>query len=269
MRVLTAIFLVLSTLLLDSCAVSRGEARIVEAYRAVVGRYVDEVDSSLLADDAVRGMISGLDPYTVFLSAEEARHLDDRLGGRDSVPVVSSEMITGSVGRLRISIFARNTRREAVRHIRELLGQGMTSLVLDLRDNPGGYLEEGVELASEFLSKGDIVCRVVGRRGRSSVYRADGRGHFRNLPLTVLVNGGSASSSEVVAAALQDHGRAVVAGERTMGKGLVQNTVRFSDGSVLLVTTMRYFTPSGRCVQKPWQGDVDGEWGVIPARKAL
>ena len=174
---------------------------------------------------------------------------------RDVIPVNSVDvayMLNDTTGYIKLSKFARSTYLEFMKATLSLREQGMRRLVFDLRDNTGGYLDQALLLSNEFLEKGDLIVYMEGRnRARQDVF-ADGKGSFRDLALAVLINEGSASSSEIFAGAMQDNDRATLYGLRSFGKGLVQEPVFFSDGSGIRLTVARYYSPSGRCIQKPY-----------------
>lgn len=174
---------------------------------------------------------------------------------RGKIPTHSVDaafMVDDSTAYVRLSKFSRNTATEFVRASLELLGKGMKKMVLDLRDNPGGYLDQALTLSNMFLPKGAGIVYMEGLHCRREDYRADGRGPLKDVGLSVLVNENSASSSEIFAGAMQDNGRGIIVGRRTFGKGLVQEPFFFSDGSGMRITIARYYTPSGRCIQKPY-----------------
>ena len=177
---------------------------------------------------------------------------------RDVIPVNSVDvayMINDTTGYIKLSKFARTTYLEFLKAALSLREQGMRRLIFDLRDNTGGYLDQALMLSNEFLEKGDLIVYMEGRnRPRQDVY-ADGRGSCRDIDLAVLINEGSASSSEIFAGAMQDNDRATLYGLRSFGKGLVQEPLFFSDGSGIRLTVARYHTPSGRCIQKPYGDD--------------
>ncbi len=177
---------------------------------------------------------------------------------RDVIPVNSVDvafMIDDTTGFIKLSKFARTTYLEFLKSVLTLKEQGMKRLVFDLRDNTGGYLDQALMLSNEFLEKGDLIVYMEGRnRPRQDVY-ADGKGSCRDIELAVLINEGSASSSEIFAGAMQDNDRATLYGLRSFGKGLVQEPVFFSDGSGIRLTVARYYSPSGRCIQKPYGED--------------
>jgi carboxyl-terminal processing protease len=177
---------------------------------------------------------------------------------RDQIPQYSidaSYIIKEDIGYIKVSRFASTTHQEFIQSLEKLKGKGMKKLILDLQSNPGGYLDEAIKLADEFLPAGK---KIVFTKGSNSDYDQDAvateGGNFENGQLIVLINEGSASASEIVAGALQDHDRALVVGRRSFGKGLVQNPFLLSDGSELRLTISRYFTPSGRTIQKPYDG---------------
>lgn len=181
---------------------------------------------------------------------------------RDKIPVNSVNaafMVDDTTGYIKLEKFARTTYKEFLEASLKLREKGMKRLIFDLRDNVGGYLDQALLLANEFLEKGDLVVYMEGRnRPREDVY-ADGKGRCRDIELAVLINEGSASSSEIFAGAMQDNDRAVLYGRRSFGKGLVQEPVMFSDGSGIRLTVARYHTPSGRCIQKPY-GETEEEY---------
>ena len=175
---------------------------------------------------------------------------------RGDVPVKTVDayyMATPTVGYIRISSFGDTTYGELLAALASLQSEGFEQLVLDLRGNPGGYMETATLIANEFLPKNALIVYTKGRKSERREYRTDGRGAYQNLPLVVLVDETSASASEILAGAMQDNDRAVIVGRRTFGKGLVQVPIEFPDGSMLRLTTARYYTPSGRCVQKPYK----------------
>ena len=177
---------------------------------------------------------------------------------RDVIPVNSVDvafMLNDTTGYIKLSKFARTTYLEFLKAALSLREQGMRRLVFDLRDNTGGYLDQALMLSNEFLEKGDLIVYMEGRnRPRNDVY-ADGRGSCRDIALAVLIDEGSASSSEIFAGAMQDNDRATLYGLRSFGKGLVQEPLFFNDGSGIRLTVARYHTPSGRCIQKPYSDD--------------
>ncbi|KAA3612610.1 MAG: S41 family peptidase [Calditrichaeota bacterium] len=160
-------------------------------------------------------------------------------------------MLQNGIGYINIDRFCSNTAFELDYALESLTRQGMRSLVLDLRDNGGGYLSSAVEVAGRFLPPGKLIVYTMGKDPASyQEYRSSRDSHFSDLPITILINHGTASAAEIVAGALQDWDRALIVGETSFGKGLVQSQYRFKDGSALLVTTAKYYTPLGRLIQR-------------------
>lgn len=174
---------------------------------------------------------------------------------RGEIPVVSidaSYMMKNGIGYIRIKNFGEQTYAEMLSALAQLNVQGMKSLIIDLRGNRGGYMQIAIQMANEFLPGDRLVVYTQGRKSPREDYRSDGRGSFQKLPLVVLVDEMSASASEIFAGAIQDNDRGIIVGRRSFGKGLVQQPMEFNDGSVVRLTVARYYTPSGRCIQKPY-----------------
>lgn len=320
---------------------------LVAIVETIQRSYVDETQPDQLVDDAIKGMISGLDPHTTYLPADNfekwnqhfegfsgigityaiirqqitvisvlddgpAQHAGLRPGDRivaiegakvaglkhDEVPqrlmgssgsrleitldragwtsprrltlvrdhvhinsIPVSAIIRPGIGYIKIERFASTTGDELDQHIAKLTGDGMEKLVLDLRGNSGGYLSAAVEVADKFLPVGRLIVYTRGRT--SSSYQEytsedDGNDYFR--PLIVMIDHATASASEIVAGALQDWDRALIVGKNSFGKGLVQSQYRFADGSALLMTTAKYFTPSGRLIQRSYANKTKDEY---------
>jgi carboxyl-terminal processing protease len=180
---------------------------------------------------------------------------------RDKIPQYSVDaayMIDEEIGYIKVTRFASTTYEEFRVKMVELNSKGMTKLILDLQGNPGGYMERAVDLADEFISGDKLIVSQDGRVKRyNAEFRAYRKGLFEENPVIVLIDEGSASGSEIVAGALQDHDRALIVGRRSFGKGLVQMPIPLSDGSELRLTISRYYTPSGRCIQKPYMDGKD------------
>ena len=328
--------------------------KIEEAFNFIGRNYVERVDSARLSEDAIEGMLKGLDPHSIYIDASDMRRVrenfeasfegigiyyeflegpDDRdtlavlmpiAGGpseeagllagdrivtvddttavgwetpevekylkgpkgtqvevevrrrgferpltftitRDKIPlhtVIASHMIDDVTGYIKLQRFARTSYDEFMTALRSLEAQGMERLVFDLRDNAGGLMEMAIRISDEFLPDGDLVVYTQSRRADfNREYRARAGGAFEDRPVIVLVNENSASASEIVAGALQDHDRALVVGRRTFGKGLVQQQFQLTDGSVLQMTISRYYTPSGRLIQTPYErGETDEDY---------
>ncbi len=328
--------------------------KIEEAFNYIGRNYVERVDSASLSEDAIDGMLKGLDPHSIYIDASDMRRVrenfeasfegigiyyeflegpDERdtlavlmpiAGGpseeagllagdrivqvgdttaigwetpevekylkgpkgtevdvtvrrqgfdrpitftitRDKIPlhtVIASHMIDETTGYIKLQRFARTSYDEFMTAMRSLEAQGMERLVFDLRDNAGGLMEMAIRISDEFLPSGDMVVYTQSRRADfNREYRARAGGSFEDRPVIVLVNENSASASEIVAGALQDHDRALVVGRRTFGKGLVQQQFQLTDGSVLQMTISRYYTPAGRLIQTPYErGETDEDY---------
>ncbi|MBI4425276.1 MAG: S41 family peptidase [Elusimicrobia bacterium] len=175
---------------------------------------------------------------------------------------VRAKILDGKVGYARITEFSAHTPEDLLKALNDLKKQGANALVLDLRNNPGGLLSAAVEVASDFLGEGKLIVYTQGRRAENRQdFRANAKAPFSVMPMVVLVNRGSASGSEIVAGALQDHHRAVVIGDRTFGKASVQSVIPLSDGSGLRLTVAKYYTPSGRSIQRDEKKDTGG---IVP-----
>lgn len=319
--------------------------KLAIATMAISSLYVDSVDDTKLAEDAIRGMLEKLDPHSSYSTPKEVKALTEPLQGnfegvgvqfnmledtllvvqtvnggpsekvgilagdrfvtvndtaiagvkmskedimrrlrgpkgtkvkigvrrggiadmiyftvtRDKIPlntVDASYMLRPTIGYIRLSSFGATTHDEFTACIKELKKQGMTDLVLDLQDNGGGYLQAAADLLNELLEQGDLLVYTQGRTVRRQEFRAKGNGIFQKGRVVVLVNEYSASAAEIVSGALQDQDRGTVVGRRTYGKGLVQRPIDLPDGSMIRLTVAHYFTPSGRCIQKPYvKGD--------------
>jgi carboxyl-terminal processing protease len=304
--------------------------------------YVEEIDTQQLVEAAIKGMLNELDPHSVYISADEMKHVNEEFQGsfegigvefdvindtitvvapitggpsemlgiqsgdkivkidgktavgidradvpkklkgpkgtiveldihrdreadllhfavtRDKIPLYTVDsyyMIDGTdIGVVAVNRFAATTLDETKEAIRNLKNQGMKKLVLDLRGNPGGYLNQAYMVAEQFLPRGDTIVYTKGRTNSfDEVYISTANGEFINTPLIVMVNEGSASASEIVTGAMQDLDRGLVVGETSYGKGLVQRQYPVEDGSAFRITIAKYYTPSGRCIQRPYK----------------
>ena len=181
---------------------------------------------------------------------------------RDNIPLHSIDakyMLDERTGYLSITRFGAKTHEEMMEALSDLKKQGMTQVIIDLSDNGGGYLNAAIDMCNEFLERGQLMVYTEGENQPRSEANANGWGDYKDLHMVVIVNQFSASAAEIFAGAMQDWDRAVVVGRRTFGKGLVQRPVRFDDGSMMRLTVARYYTPSGRCIQKPYErGDKKG-----------
>lgn len=174
---------------------------------------------------------------------------------RDKIPLYSvdaSFLLDNQIGYIKISRFAATTFDEFKKAMESLEKTGMKKLILDLRGNPGGYLDQAIDIADEFLKKQELIVYTEGKNRSKHSYYATSKGDWEEQPLVVLIDETSASASEIVAGALQDQDRATIIGHRSFGKGLVQEQMEFNDGSALRLTVARYYTPSGRCIQRTY-----------------
>ena len=189
---------------------------------------------------------------------------------RDDIPqksVSAAYMIDDSTGYIKIKNFGENTYPEMLVALAELSQEQFSNLIIDLRDNTGGYLTAATQMINEFLPGNRLIVYTEGRKSPRQEYKSDGRGTYQTIPLVVLINESSASASEIFAGAMQDNDRATIIGRRSFGKGLVQKQIGFNDGSMIRLTVARYYTPSGRCIQKPYQaGDEKGYEEDLVAR---
>ena len=319
--------------------------KLLNAEYAISSLYVDSVNEDKLIEDAIKGMLEGLDPHSSYTDAKETKELEEPLQGefsgvgitfnmnkdtlyviqtvpggpservgvlagdriiyvndtviagvkmknsdiqkrlrgkkgttvtikvkragvpelitfritRDNIPMNSIDakyMLDERTGYLRISRFGAKTYEEMMEALEDLQSQGMTQLMMDLSDNGGGYLNAAIDMCNEFLERGQLMVYTEGENSPRNDANANGWGDYKDLPMVVIVNQYSASAAEIFAGAMQDWDRAVIVGRRTFGKGLVQRPFRFDDGSMMRLTVARYYTPSGRCIQKPYtRGD--------------
>jgi carboxyl-terminal processing protease len=228
----------------------------------VIARIEGEDTKGWTSDDAVRRLRG---PRGTFVNIGVRRtgidELIDLAVMRDEITMSSipaAFMADARTGFVRVEDFAEHTDDELGRALDDLSRKGMEQLVLDLRSNPGGQLDQAIRISNRFLRRGDMIVYTRGRVPNSDQdYRATRPSSYTDLPVIVLVNRNSASASEIVAGALQDHDRALIVGETTFGKALVQSIYRVSQGAGLALTTAQYYTPSGRLIQRPWDGTFD------------
>jgi carboxyl-terminal processing protease len=228
----------------------------------IIARIKGEDAKGWTSDEAVR-QLRGPKGSTVQVSLKRAGF--DQLITLDvprdeiTIPTIRAAfMVDDQTGYVRMQDFAENTDRDLGRALEELTAKGMKRVLLDLRDNPGGPLDQAIRVSNRFLPRGDMIVYTKGRVPNSDQeYRATEDGDYAKLPLVVLVNRNSASASEIVSGSLQDHDRGLVVGETTFGKALVQSIYRVSQKAGLALTTARYYTPSGRLIQRPWDGTFD------------
>jgi carboxyl-terminal processing protease len=215
-----------------------------------------------ISDEKVMGMLKGPRGTTVRIKILRIgqKELIPFEIIRDKIPIYSVDvdyMVNDFTGYIRINTFAMTTFDEFMKGLKELKSQGMTSLILDLRGNSGGVMEAAIQIANQFLSEGQLIVFTKGRSQPRNEARATGKGEFETGKLVVLIDEWSASASEILAGAIQDNDRGTLIGRRSFGKGLVQEPVMFSDGSGMRLTIARYYTPTGRSIQKPYKDGFD------------
>ncbi|MEZ4825895.1 MAG: S41 family peptidase [Bacteroidia bacterium] len=323
--------------------IDTGLKKLEQTFMFIENNYVEEPNHNKLVDDAIKGLLEGLDPHSFYIPADEMKQMQEQLDGsfdgigvqfdvvddtiyvetpisggpseklgimagdrivkvdgetvagigitntevmsrlkgpkgsvvkvgilrrgykdlldfdivRDHIPLNSvdySYMIREKTGYIRVTRFAETTFTEFKTELQNLLASGMENLILDLRGNPGGYMTMANKMADEFLSSGKLIVSTDGRiRQSQQEYRSNSSaGLFENGPLVILLDYGSASASEIVSGAIQDHDRGLIIGVRSFGKGLVQIQEEFDDGSAIRIVISKYYTPSGRCIQKPY-----------------
>lgn len=191
---------------------------------------------------------------------KELRHITVTRGEIPMHSINAVYMLDEETGYIRIKNFGENTYPELLIGLARLSQESFKNLVIDLRGNTGGYLGSAVQIANEFLPKNRLIVYTEGRRSHRQDYRSDGRGSYQQIPLVVLIDEGSASASEILAGAIQDNDRGTIIGRRSFGKGLVQQPIEFNDGSMMRLTIARYYTPSGRCIQKPYVSGQDKDY---------
>lgn len=179
---------------------------------------------------------------------------------RGEIPLKSVDvglMLKDKTGFIKINRFSETTYAEFKTALDELIKNGAKELIIDLRENGGGYMDQAVQIADEFLSDGDVIVKTINKQGKERITKATDKGSFEKGKLTILINENSASASEIIAGAIQDNDRGTIVGRRSYGKGLVQREMYLGDGSAVRLTTARYYTPSGRSIQKPYNDGID------------
>ena len=235
--------------------------------------YVNDslVAGKSISDDKVLGMLRG--PRGTVVRVKIMRKgLTDLLSfniTRNKIPIYSVDvayMVNGNTGFIKINNFAITTFDEFMKGLRELKAQGMTKLILDLRGNSGGIMEAAIQIADQFLKEGQLIVYTKGRTQPRNEARATGNGEFETGDLVVLIDEWSASASEILAGAIQDNDRGTIIGRRSFGKGLVQEPFQFTDGSGMRLTIARYYTPTGRSIQKPYNKGFDEYFDDLNSR---
>ena len=224
---------------------------------------IEGEDTQGWTSDQAVGVLRGPRGTSVRISIRRAGYAElidlDVLRDEIHIPTVRAAfMLDETTGYILLSDFGENSNEEMGLALSTLREQGMQRIVLDLRNNPGGALDQAISISNQFLPRGDLIVYTRGRVSNSDQdYRATEQSEYLELPMITLVNRNSASASEIVSGALQDHDRSLIVGETTFGKALVQSVYRVSGGAGVAVTTARYYTPSGRLIQRPWDGAFD------------
>ncbi len=188
---------------------------------------------------------------------------------RDNIPLYSVDigyMIKKEIGYIKLNKFSRTTTEEFITSLTQLRSQGMKKLILDLRENGGGYMDAAVYIADQFLAGNELIVYTQGKARKREDFRSTPGGLATDIALTILIDENSASASEILAGAIQDNDRGIIIGRRSFGKGLVQEQKNFSDGSALRLTIARYYTPTGRCIQKPYNRNINDYYNDINIR---
>jgi carboxyl-terminal processing protease len=226
-----------------------------------------------ISDEKVMGMLKGPRGTVVkikILRSGQKNLLPFEIT-RDKIPIYSVDvdyMVNNYIGYIKINTFAMTTFDEFMKGLKELKGQGMTSLILDLRGNSGGIMEAAIQIADQFLKEGQLIVYTKGRSQPRNEARATGKGEFETGDLVVLIDEWSASASEILAGAIQDNDRGTLIGRRSFGKGLVQEPIPFADGSGMRLTIARYYTPTGRSIQKSYTDGFDKYFNDLNTRYA-
>ena len=192
--------------------------------------------------------------------AQKVRYVTVTRGEIPQKSISATYMLDSKTGYIKIKKFAENTYPELLISLAQLSQNNLQNLVIDLRGNLGGYMASAVQIANEFLPKNRLIVYMEGRRSPRQDFMSDGKGSYQHIPLSILIDEASASSSEIVSGAIQDNDRGTIIGRRSFGKGLVQKPLSFRDGSMIRLTTARYYTPSGRCIQKPYSSGADKDY---------
>lgn len=236
----------------------------------MAGDRIVMVDDSLfvgktLTNEKAMRTLKGPKGTKVKLSVKRAteKNLLDFVITRGDIPqntIDAAYMLSNDYGYIQISKFGRTTHVELLNAIAQLSHKSCKGIIIDLRDNTGGYMEAAVRMVNEFLPEGQLIVYSQGRKYPRTEDYANGTGSCQKMPLVVLTNEGSASASEIFAGAIQDNDRGTIVGRRSFGKGLVQQPIDFSDGSAIRLTIARYYTPSGRCIQRPYKNGKDSKY---------
>lgn len=234
-----------------------------EAAGLLAGDKIISVDGQPFVGDSITNekamrTLKGPKDTTVKLGVLRYKETSERVftvtrGDIKQNSITATYMLDETTGYIRVKNFGEQTYAELLIALAKLSQEDLKNLVIDLRGNTGGYLGAAAQMVNEFLPKERLIVYTEGRKSPRQEYYSDGRGSYTNIPLVVLIDEGSASSSEIFAGAIQDNDRGTIIGRRSFGKGLVQQPLAFGDGSMVRLTVARYYTPSGRCIQKPYQ----------------
>ena len=243
-------------------AQNQPEEKISMTFYALRNLYVDSVFVGPLVEQQMMILMQCLDPHSEYLTPEQARANENMLLGPSAQGFISGPqetsvtalLLDNGIGYIDIDYFVQSTIDEFHQKIDSLRKKGMKSLVLDIRDNPGGFFDSALGMADEFLPVGSLMVKTEGKHQPLNEVKAQIKGIWEKGKLVVLINEQTMSAAEIFAGALQDWDRAVIMGRRTFGKGLIQETLPFSDGSAIRLSVARYTTPSGRSIQKPYKG---------------
>lgn len=235
--------------------------------------YVNDslVAGKQLSDEKIMGMLKGPKGTLVRIKLLRKGYKDliPFEITREKIPIPSVDanyMVNDHIGYIKINNFAVTTYDEFMKSLRDLKAKGMTSLILDLRENSGGVMEAAIKIANQFLKEGQMIVYTLGRSQPRNEARATGKGEFETGDLVLLIDEWSASASEILAGAIQDNDRGTIIGRRSFGKGLVQEPIPFADGSGMRLTIARYYTPTGRSIQKPYNNGLEEYYNDLNTR---
>lgn len=222
----------------------------------------EDVTGKKINNQKVIKLLKGPKGTTVNISVKRKgfKELIDFAIERDKIPVYSVEadyMVTDKVGYVKVLRFAKTTYEEFMEAVKSLQAKGMEKLIVDLRNNTGGYMRSAIDMADEFLPSGELIVYTEGKARKKREYFATAKGSLEDVEVAILINEGSASASEILAGALQDNDLGYIVGRRSFGKGLVQEGMQWPDGSAIRLTVARYYTPTGRSIQKSYKGGID------------
>ncbi len=265
-----ALFLLLVSARLTGLAQSSPEEKLSMTMYAIGHMYVDSVDMSALVEQQIKELVQRLDPHSEYLPPAVAKANEQVLTGdtpletgqqavaaqegKAPTGIAAAYMAKPGIGCIIVNMFTETTAAEFRKRLHSLQQQGMKYLILNLQKNGGGFFETALELADEFLHKGQELVVTEGAHSDRQVVKGQKEGAFEEGRLAVLVSEQTMSAAEIFVGAIQDWDRGVLVGRRTFGKGLIQETLPFSDGSALRLTVAKYYTPCGRSIQKPYQG---------------